>query len=66
MRPQARLKIGAVFFAIIWITGMILWSGRFEPANVVILTACGCLGGYLWYLGMRWFFRGFGHPLDRG
>jgi len=60
-----RLKTGSVVFALIWTVGMIVWSGSFEPANIVILIVCGCLGGTLWYFGMRWFFRRFGYSLDR-
>ena len=59
-----RLKIASIAFAIIWTCGMILWSGSFELASIIILTAGGCLGGTLWYVGMRWFFRRLGHPLE--
>jgi hypothetical protein len=59
-----RLNIGSIAVALIWTCGMILRSGSLEPASIIILLVCGCLGGWLWYLGMRWFFRRFGYPLD--
>lgn len=57
MQPLTRLKLGSVVFAVFWIAFMILWSGEFEPANMIILTVCGGICGTFWYLGMRWFFR---------
>ena len=48
---------------------MLWWSGELHPANIVILTICGSVGGYLWYLAMHWMFEALHlHPLngDRG
>jgi len=57
MDQAKRLKWGAVFFAVFWILGMLWWSGVYDAPNVIILTICGTLGGYLWYLAMRWVFQ---------
>jgi UDP-N-acetylmuramyl pentapeptide phosphotransferase/UDP-N-acetylglucosamine-1-phosphate transferase len=56
MDQQKRLKLAAVFFAVFWIGGMLWWSGEYHPAYVILLAVCGSLGGYLWFLAMRWFF----------
>jgi hypothetical protein len=69
MDQAKRLKLGAIFFSIFWIGGMLWWSGELHPANIVILTICGSVGGYLWYLAMHWMSQAFHlHPLngDRG
>ena len=66
MDQAKRLKLGGIFFAIFWIVGMLWWSGELRPANIVILTVCGAIGGYLWYLAMHWMFQAMQlHPLDR-
>jgi hypothetical protein len=57
MDQARRLKPGAIFFTIFWIGGMLWWSGEYHPANIIILAICGIVGGYLWYLAMRWFFE---------
>ena len=57
MDQAKRLKLGAVAFSVFWIGGMLWWSGVYDPANIIILTICGTLGGYLWYLAMRWVFE---------
>ena len=28
-----------------------------DPANIIILSICGAVAGYLWYRAMRWSFR---------
>jgi hypothetical protein len=69
MDQAKRLKLGAIFFSIFWIAGMLWWSGELHPANIVILTICGSVGGYLWYLAMTWMFQAMRlHPTngDRG
>jgi hypothetical protein len=48
-----RLKLGAIFFTIFWIGGMLWWSGEYHPAYIILLAVCGSIGGYLWYLAMR-------------
>jgi hypothetical protein len=57
MDQARRLKLGAIFFTIFWIVGMLWSSGEYHPANIIILSVCGILGGYLWYLAMRWVFQ---------
>ncbi len=69
MDQAKRLKLAAVAFSVLWIGGMLWWSGELHPANIVILTVCGAVGGYLWYLAMLWMFQAMRlHPLndDRG
>jgi hypothetical protein len=56
MDQARRLKLGAIFFTIFWIGGMLWWSGEYHPANIIILAVCGTVGGYLWYLAMHWMF----------
>ena len=57
VQPTTPLKLSAIAFVVLW-TGWMVWSsGSSEPANFVILTACGCVGGYFWYRIMRWCFR---------
>ena len=57
MDQAKRLKFAAVAFSVFWIGGMLWWSGELHTANVVILTVCGAIGGYLWYLAMQWMFQ---------
>jgi len=59
-RTLTSLKWGAIAFAILWPAWMIWWSGDFGAVNIVILTACGAIAGYLWYRLMRWSFRRMG------
>ena len=51
MDQAKRLKFGAIFFTIFWVGAMLWWSGEYHPANIIILTICGAIAGYLWYLG---------------
>ena len=60
MDQAKRLKLAAVAFSVFWIGGMLWWSGELHPANIVILTVCGAVGGYLWYLAMLWMFQAGG------
>ena len=57
MDQAKRLKLSAVAFTIFLIGGMLWWSGEYNPVNIIILTVCGAIGGYLWYLAMRWVFQ---------
>ena len=57
MDQARRLKLGAIFFTLFWIGGMLWWSGEYHPAYIILLAVCGILGGYLWYLAMRWVFQ---------
>lgn len=52
-----RLKLSAIFFTIFWIAGMLWWNGEYHPAYIIILAVCGTIGGYLWYIAMRWVFQ---------
>ena len=62
MNPLNTLKLCSVMFAVLW-TGWMLWSsGELAAANIAILTIVGAVAGYLWFVGMRWFFRRIGHP----
>jgi hypothetical protein len=40
-------KLGAIFFTILWIGGMLWWSGEYHPAYIILLAVCGSIGGYL-------------------
>ena len=64
MDQAMRLKLAAVFFAIFWVASMLWWSGEYHPAYIILLAVCGAIGGYLWYLAMRWVF-GHMHLLNR-
>ncbi len=55
--PTASLKWASVAFAVLWTGGMIWWSGHLAAAEIVILTICGAVAGYLWYRLMCWQFR---------
>jgi hypothetical protein len=54
--PSTPLKLAAVAFAVLWTLWMLWWSGSLDRANVLMLTICGAVAGYLWYLAMRWLF----------
>lgn len=58
--PVNALKWGSIAFAVLWSGWMIWWSGEFDAANIIILTICGVLAGYLWYRLMGWQFRRMG------
>ena len=34
---------------------MLWWSGEYHPAYIIILTICGTIAGYLWYLACAGF-----------
>ena len=57
MDQAKRLKLSAVAFTVFWTGGMLWWSGEFDRVNIIILTVCGTMGGYVWYLAMRWVFQ---------
>ena len=57
MNPVTPLKLSSIAFALLWTVWMVWWSGEFAVANIVILTACGAMAGWLWFLAMRWYFR---------
>jgi hypothetical protein len=56
MTPSTPLKIGAVAFGVLWTLWMLWWSGSLDRVNIAMLTICGAMAGYLWYLCMRWVF----------
>ena len=56
MTPSTPLKLGAVAFAVLWTLWMLWWSGSLDRVNIVMLTICGAVAGYLWYLAMCWVF----------
>jgi UDP-N-acetylmuramyl pentapeptide phosphotransferase/UDP-N-acetylglucosamine-1-phosphate transferase len=58
--PVTSLKWGSIAFAVLWTGWMVWWSKDFAPVNVVILTICGAVAGYLWYRLMCWQFRRLG------
>lgn len=58
--PIITLKAGAIVFTILWTAWMMWWSGSYDNVNLVILTACGAVVGYLWYRAMRWQFDRMG------
>ena len=60
MDPTSRLKWSSVAFTVLWTGWMIWWSGDFDTTNIVILTICGAIAGYLWFRAMRWQFRRMG------
>ena len=74
MKPTMPLKYCSIAFSVLWVGWMIWWSGIYQPANIIILSVCGAVAGYLWYHAMRWSFRwmkllprdgadpGAGHP----
>ena len=57
MNPITRLKLSSVLFTALWTGGMLWWSGEYHPAYIILLTVCGTIAGYLWYLAMRWVFQ---------
>jgi hypothetical protein len=60
MNPVTPLKLSSIAFAILWTVWMVWWSGVFSAVNIGIMTACGALAAWLWFLGMRWYFRRIG------
>lgn len=54
MTPSTPLKIGAVAFGVLWTLWMLWWSGSLDRVYIAMLTICGAMAGYLWYLCMRW------------
>ena len=60
MNPLNTLKLCSVTFAVLWTGWMLYSSGELAAANIVILSIVGAVVGYLWFVGMRWFFRFIG------
>jgi glycopeptide antibiotics resistance protein len=59
-RPLLSLKAGAIIFTVLWTAWMMWWSGSCDRVNLVILTMCGAVVGYVWYRAMRWQFERMG------
>lgn len=53
MASEARLKFGAIFFAVFWTLGMWWWSGPGDVAGFAILAVAGALAGLFWFWAMR-------------
>jgi hypothetical protein len=60
MNPVTPLKLSSIAFAILWTVWMVWWSGVFNIVNIGIMSVCGALAAWLWFLGMRWYFRRIG------
>jgi hypothetical protein len=52
MNPVTPLKLSSIAFAILWTVWMVWWSGVFSAVNIGVMTACGALAAWLWFLGM--------------
>ena len=59
-RPLLPLKAGAIILTVLWTAWMMWWSGSVSRVDLVILTLCGAVVGYLWYRAMRWQFERMG------
>jgi hypothetical protein len=60
MKPETPLKMSSIAFAVLWTGWMVWWSGEFTAVNIGLLSAGGALAAWLWFLGMRWYFRRIG------
>jgi len=54
------LKLCSAMFGLLWSGWMVWSSGDLAVANIVILAIEGAVAGYLWFVGMRWYFRRIG------
>jgi len=57
MHPETPLKLSSIAFAILWTVWMVWWTDNFSAVNIGILSTCAAVEGWLWFLGMRWYFR---------
>ena len=57
------LVLASFSFALLWVLGMLWWSGPMTAARMVVLVAFGILAGILWYFGMKLWMRWFVQPL---
>jgi glycopeptide antibiotics resistance protein len=39
--------------ALLWMLWMLSWSGSFDRINLLMLSVCGVIIGYVWYCAMR-------------
>ncbi len=65
MHPETPLKLSSAAFGLIWTVWMVWWTGEFNAVGIGIFVVCGALAGWLWFRGMRWYFRRTG-LLPRG
>ena len=57
MKPRVPLEYCSIAFAVMW-SGWMFWSSDSHGiVDLAIWAVCGAIAGYLWYLGMRWWFR---------
>jgi hypothetical protein len=54
MTSSLRFTLAALVFAALWTIFMVLWSGDYHIANVVILSVCGLIAGFAWAWAMAW------------
>ncbi len=54
INPTTALRLSAIFFTVVWTSGMLWLSGTPAPAGVTLTVIGGCVAGYLWYRAMRW------------
>ena len=70
MKPTTPLKLSAIAFTVLWSGWMSWWSGSYDPANIIILSVCGAIAGYICYRAMHWSFRRMSllphHGIDPG
>ena len=57
MKPQVPLKYCSIAFAVLWSGWMFWMSDAHTIASLAVWAVAGGIAGYLWYLGMRWWFR---------
>jgi hypothetical protein len=57
MKPRVPLEYCSIAFAVMW-SGWMFWSSDSHSiVDLAIWAVSGAIAGYLWYLGMRWWFR---------
>jgi hypothetical protein len=57
LKPTTPLKLSAIAFTVLWSGWMLWWSGAYDPGNIIIISVCGAIAGYIWYRAMHWSFR---------
>jgi hypothetical protein len=57
MKPRVPLQYCSIAFAVMW-GGWMFWSSDSHSiASLAVWAVGGAIAGYLWYLGMRWWFQ---------
>jgi membrane associated rhomboid family serine protease len=54
MASPLRFTLSALIFAALWTVFMVLWSGDYGVANIVILAVGGLITGFAWAWAMAW------------